>query len=381
LFLTITVHITQLAATRAAEDTMKNIQMALNNAHKLIPFRNLVKLVVGFAVSVQIIVISVNHMTGFFELSGLTHFFYRLGRGSLLSIIAVFAIVYPNLVVISTLDDKVGWQNHVFFRVVIQFILTILLGLLGAVFFTSIAHAIQPYRDGLLVTLGYNTMIFMVCNVILMIILEAWIFFIEGTQSKKRSKELEGEVIGLRFEMLKKQIDSHFLFNSLNVLSGLIEKDPELAQDFIDEFSSLYRYVLESIDKRIVTVRDEISFARSYLYLQQFRYGEGLRFSIDLSSEILNGYVPPLSLQVVLENACKHNIVSDDRPLTITISGEAEMLIVKNNIQPKQTHARRTKTGQSNLEKRYRLMGAFKPVFHVGTTHYTAKLPIIYEES
>src|SRR6056297_140433 len=363
------------------EDKMKNIEMALNNVHKLIPFRNLFKLVVGFAVLVQIIVISVNHITGFYELSSVSHFLFRLGRGSLLSIVAGFAIVYPNLFVIRYLNDRLGWQAHIFYRLLIQLFLTALIGAVIAVGFTTLSHLINPYRDGLLVTLGYNTMIFMVCNVILMIILEAWIFFIEGTQSKKRSKEREGEVIGLRFEMLKKQIDSHFLFNSLNVLSGLIEKDPELAQDFIDEFSSLYRYVLESIDKRIVTVRDEISFARSYLYLQQFRYGEGLRFSIDLSSEILNGYVPPLSLQVVLENACKHNIVSDDRPLTITISGEGEMLIVKNNIQPKQTHARRTKTGQSNLEKRYRLMGAFKPVFHVGTTQYTAKLPIIYEES
>ena len=360
---------------------MNSIESALKHLHKLIPFRNLLKLVIGFAVAVQLIVISVNHMTGFYELNGLTHFMYRLGRGTLLSIIAGFAIVYPNLWVIGYLNDTVSWRANVFFRVVVQLLLTALIGAVIAVCFTTFSHMLTPYRDGLIVTLGYNSMIFMVCNVIMMIILEAWIFFIEGAQSKQRSQELEGEIVGLRFEMLKKQIDSHFLFNSLNVLSGLIEKDPKLAQDFIDEFSSLYRYVLESIDKRVVTVRDEIEFARSYLYLQKVRYGEGLRFSIDLNSGILDAYIPPLSLQVVLENACKHNIVTKEQPLIITISDETGALVVQNNIQQKQTRVRRTKTGQSNLVKRYRLIGTTKPAFHLGTTHYTARLPVIYEEA
>ncbi|MFP8490048.1 sensor histidine kinase [Gracilimonas sp. Q87] len=228
--------------------------------------------------------------------------------------------------------------------------------------------------------MSYNLMIFAVCNVILVIILEGWIFFIEGAESRKRSNELEGQVTELRFEMLKKQIDSHFLFNSLNVLSGLIEKDPEMAQEFIDEFSKLYRYVLESIDKRVVSVQDEINFARNYLYLQQMRYGKGLDFTVDLASELLNGYMPPLSLQVVLENVCKHNTVSEEQPLVIDISGDEDQLIVRNNLQSKISYSSGTRTGQSNLLKRYQLLGNFEPTFKVGTTHYTVKLPIIFED-
>jgi hypothetical protein len=350
------------------------------NVHELIPFRNLLKLVVGFAVAIQVIIIVVNHLTGFFELNSFTHFLFRLLRGSLLSIIATIAVVYPDLYIIRFLSSRMGWKKMVFGRVVIQFMLTVLIGAIAATGFTALGHFITPYRDGLLVTMGYNLMIFAVCNIILMIILEAWIFFIEGAKSRKRSNKLEGELTQLRFEMLKKQIDSHFLFNSLNVLSGLIEKDSGLAQDFIDEFSSLYRYVLDSIDKRVVTVRDEISFARSYLYLQQMRYGKGLTYSVDLPSELLDGYMPPLSLQIVLENACKHNSVSKKSPLKILISGNNSELVVKNNIQSKRSPTRGTKTGQSNLIKRYSLLSNSKPEFHVGTTQYTAKLPIIFEE-
>lgn len=359
---------------------MNALTTAIENIHRLIPFRNLLKLIVGFAVAVQIIVISVNHLTGFFELDGFTHFFIRLLRGSLLSMAALFIIMYPNLLIIRMLNMKIGWQNQVFYRVSLELLFTIITGAVIGAAFTFFAHLLSPYRDGLLVTMVYNMMIVMVCNIILMAILEAWIFFIEGNQSRQRSQELEAKVVSLRFEMLKKQLDSHFLFNSLNVLSSLIHKDADKAQDFIDEFSRLYRYVLESIDKRVARVEDEIRFARSYLILQKYRYGDGLQYSFDLSSEVMNGYIPSLSLQIVLENACKHNIVSKDQPLTITIRGEKDELITQNNIQLKKSGTRGTKTGQSNLMERYKLLGNAEPDFHIGTSHYTVTLPVIYEE-
>lgn len=359
---------------------MKMIDMRLQHLHDLIPFRNLFKLVFGFAVSLQIIIILVNHLTGFYELNSVSQFISRVLLGSALSFIATFAVVYPDLFVIKFLNEKIGWHQRIFVRLLIQFFLTVLIGGIAAVGITYFSHVLNPYKEGLLINMSYNLMIFAVCNVILVIILEGWIFFIEGAKSSKRSRELEGQVTELRFEMLKKQIDSHFLFNSLNVLSGLIEKDAELAQDFIDEFSRLYRYVLESIDKRVVTVEDEINFARSYLYLQRMRYGEGLEFKVDLPSELLNGYLPPLSLQVVLENACKHNTVSINDPLVISITGNEGRLIVQNNIQPKISHSRGTRTGQSNLLKRYQMIGDMEPTFNVGTDNYTATLPIIFEE-
>lgn len=354
--------------------------MKLRDIHELIPFGNLLKLIFGFAVSVQVIIILVNHLIGFVELESLSHFISRLLIGSLLSLIATAAVVYPNLMVIGFLNEKIGWQKKVLIRVIIQFLITILIGGIVAVGITTLSHVLNPYSDGLMINMSYNLMIFSVCNVILMIVLEGWIFFIEGAESRKKSLELEGQVTELRFDMLKKQIDSHFLFNSLNVLSGLIENDRVKAQEFIDEFSRLYRYVLESIDKRVVSVRDEINFARSYLFLQQMRYGKGLEYKIDLSSDLLNGYVPPLSLQVVLENVCKHNTVSRDRPLRIEIFGSDQELLVQNNLQSKISYSRGTRTGQSNLIKRYQMLGGAKPTFTVGTAEYTAKLPIIFEE-
>ncbi|MDZ7806254.1 MAG: histidine kinase [Gracilimonas sp.] len=359
---------------------MNILDMKLRDVHELIPFRNLFKLVFGFAVSIQVIIILVNHLTGFFELNSISHFISRLIFGSILSLIATFAVVYPDLFVIKLLNEKVGWHKKVFVRVILQFFWTVAIGGIIAVVVTYISHVLNPYRDGFLINMSYNLMIFAVCNVILMIILEGWIFFIEGVKSSQRSRELESQVMELRFEMLKKQIDSHFLFNSLNVLSGLIEKDPIKAQDFIDEFSRLYRYVLESIDKRVVSVRDEINFARSYLYLQKMRYGKGLEYKVGLSSELMDGYLPPLSLQVVLENVCKHNTVSLEEPLMIGIFGKNGELVIQNNLQPKISHSRGTRTGQSNLKKRYQLLCDMEPTFKVGTVNYTATLPIIFEE-
>jgi two-component system, LytTR family, sensor kinase len=121
----------------------------------------------------------------------------------------------------------------------------------------------------------------------------------------------------------------------LNVLSSLISKDTSKAQQFIDEFSQIYRYVIETIEKTVVTLKKELSFVRSYIFLQQIRYGENLNFTVNLPSDLLNLYMPPLSLQVVLENAIKHNIVNESHPLHINIFHDSFWLIVSNSIQPK----------------------------------------------
>jgi len=180
--------------------------------------------------------------------------------------------------------------------------------------------------------------------------------------------------------VLKSQINPHFMFNSLNVLSGLIAINPQKAQQFVDAFSMVYRYILETIERPVVSLREELDFLRDYMYLQQMRYGENLHIRMDLPSEVLQGLLPPLSLQTVVENAIKHNIVSPEAPLQITLNYEAGALRVVNKLQPKLAGGKSTGVGQKNLKKRYALISNLHPRFRVAHDTYTAVLPLITQE-
>lgn len=201
------------------------------------------------------------------------------------------------------------------------------------------------------------------------------------TDANTKLLRVQKENLQSQFEVLKQQVNPHFLFNSLNVLSSLINKDISKAQLFIDEFSQIYRYVLETIEKTVVTLGKELSFARSYIYLQQIRYGENLNFTVNLPSDLLNLYMPPLSLQVVLENAVKHNIVNESHLLNITIVHDDNWLIVSNNIQPKISMGKSTGLGQKNMVKRYNLISERVPLFQVVNNQYVVKLPLLNIEN
>ena len=250
-----------------------------------------------------------------------------------------------------------------------------------SVLITLFANLIKAYTEDLTTVLIYNALIYAVVNIILMIILEAWLFFIESDKAKTKAETLEKELTQIRFEVLKNQINPHFMFNSLNVLSGLIDKDVAKAQLFIDEFSHIYRYVLETIEKTVVSLNEELGFVRSYIFLQQIRYGEALIVNINLPADILHLLMPPLSLQVVLENAVKHNIIDSSKPLQIDISNEKEWLIIRNNIQLKISRGVSTGLGQKNMVKRYAMICENTPEFVVKTNHYIVRLPLIKSDN
>ena len=201
----------------------------------------------------------------------------------------------------------------------------------------------------------------------------------ELTESNTELFKVQQENLQSQFEVLKSQINPHFMFNSLNVLSGLINADVAKAQLFIDEFSQIYRYVLETIEQPVVSLNKEFDFMRSYLFLQQIRYGQSLTYSVDIAAEQLQLLVPPLSLQVLLENAIKHNIVNEEKPLKIEIYSEGDFLIIKNPVQPK-ISGTSTGLGLKNLVKRYALICKLEPKFKIENNSYIAKIPLIKVE-
>ena len=203
----------------------------------------------------------------------------------------------------------------------------------------------------------------------------------ELTEANTKLLKVQKENLQAQFEVLKQQVNPHFLFNSLNVLSGLIGKDTGKAQLFIDEFSQIYRYVLETIEKTVVTLGKELGFVRSYIFLQQIRYGENLNFTVNLPSKLLKLYMPPLSLQVVLENAIKHNIVNESHPLHINITHTETWLVVSNSIQPKISMGNSTGLGQKNMVKRYAIISELQPTFEIINNQYVVKLPLLNVEN
>ncbi|MDR9366551.1 MAG: histidine kinase [Balneolaceae bacterium] len=353
--------------------------MAFQKLHSIIPFRKLFFLLLSVALSLQIIIISYNHFSGFYTIETAAEAIIRLSWGTFLSLIAAFMLAYPDLYLIRKLNTKYPWKKNGVLRSSIQLIFSILIGVIIAVFITTVAHLINPYEEDLLTTYVFNSIVLAVCNVAILIIFEAWIFFIAESEAEKRNEELMKELTQIRFEVLKNQMNPHFMFNSLNVLTGLIETDPEKSQRFIEEFSSIYRYVLDTIEQHVVSLEKELEFARSYMYLQQIRHGEYLNFSVNIRSELLSYYLPPLSLQVVLENAIKHNQVSGEKPLHIEIFDEENNLVITNSLQPKMTFGKSTGIGQQNLIKRYSMICSRVPEFHVGTDQYRVVLPLIEE--
>ncbi|MDL2313147.1 histidine kinase, partial [Bacteroidales bacterium OttesenSCG-928-B11] len=173
-------------------------------------------------------------------------------------------------------------------------------------------------------------------------------------QIASKYEALQAENMKIRYEALKNQIDPHFFFNTLSSLYFLIETDTQKAQDYTHKISSVYRYTLQN--KESVTLRNEIEFTKDYASLVQIRYGEQLSIIFNIDEKYLDYEIVPLSIQTLVENAIKHNIISNKQPLTVTIQTTSDnMITVSNNLQTKEISEPGEGIGLSNLAERYRL--------------------------
>ncbi|KAA5537588.1 histidine kinase [Paenimyroides baculatum] len=183
------------------------------------------------------------------------------------------------------------------------------------------------------------------------------------------------------FETLKNQLDPHFLFNSLNVLSSLIEENPKKAQEFTVALSKIYRYVLDQKDKNLISVEEELNFAKLYVSLLKMRFEDAIIINFQTDIDINDFRIVPLSLQLLLENTIKHNIISDQKPLRIDIFKEENYLVVQNSYQKKQTFEKSTGIGLQNIIQRYNLVSNLEINIQQTDKHYIVKLPLISGES
>ena len=186
-----------------------------------------------------------------------------------------------------------------------------------------------------------------------------------------------------QFETLKSQLNPHFLFNSLSTLSSLVSSanGPDKAKAFIGEFSRIFRYVLDIRSKDVVPLVEELDFVKSYLYLQEVRFGVGLNVMYIIDEILLNRVVPPLAVQILAENAIKHNVVSKERPLLLEIYSENNFLVIKNNLQKKHvTEVESTRMGIANLKERYSLLSGLELEIIETNEHFIVKIPLLEDE-
>lgn len=212
--------------------------------------------------------------------------------------------------------------------------------------------------------------------------LHARSFMIEWKKSVKQEstkQEIVAKTETAKFESLKNQLDPHFLFNSLNVLTSLIGENPAQAEKFTTKLSKVYRYVLEQRNKDLVPVSEELKFAKTYMQLLGMRFEDAVQFHIpdEISDSDLK--IVPLSLQLLLENAVKHNVVSPSKPLSITIYQEDNYLIIENNINPKEAIGKSTKVGLQNIADRYGLITQKGVKIENNNKTFKVSLPLLYK--
>lgn len=181
-----------------------------------------------------------------------------------------------------------------------------------------------------------------------------------------------------QFESLKAQVNPHFLFNCLNSLSSLITQDPNKAEDFVDEMSNVYRYLLRNNEQGLVTIETEIQYIRSYFHLQKTRFGDAIDLEIDIEDSCWDNLIPPLTLQMLLENAVKHNVLRKASPLYIQITSKEGFLSVRNNIQLKsKQYIISTKIGLANISSKYKLLNKSDILIYNDGKHFEVGLPLI----
>jgi LytS/YehU family sensor histidine kinase len=208
------------------------------------------------------------------------------------------------------------------------------------------------------------------------LILTSRSFLIEWRQAAIAAEQMRSERLAWQYQSLKDQLNPHFLFNSLNVLSNLVYENPDQANAFIEKLSKIYRYVLDVQYEELVTLDQELAFAKNYLELQELRFGTKLSYIIKVD-EPSNFSLPPLTLQLLLENAIKHNAATKDKPLVISIKQENNQLRVINTFNPRVTEIGESGIGLKNIKERYGFMTDRMVAIDKNESLFTVSLPLL----
>jgi two-component system, LytTR family, sensor kinase len=280
--------------------------------------------------------------------------------------------------IVSWLDYRHPWLKNPIKRLILQLILTTgfcLLIIALVILVLVLLYRDQSYSDFIVESGWFMVKTAIIFLTLSMLITNAIAFFVNWRKSAILQEQMKREQLALQYETLKSQVNPHFLFNSLNAVTSLISTDPDKAILFVKKLSEVFRYVLEQKDNELTTLDAELDFLESYIFLQKIRFGENLEVNIEVPER--NRYIIPLSLQMLIENAIKHNVVSKEFPLTIQISSKnGEYLVVSNNLRKKPVIGS-SNLGLENIRSRYSFFTANPVLISETKNEFRVEIPLI----
>lgn len=305
----------------------------------------------------------------------------------LVSTMYSFILGFGNALINDFLNKKFPWSETTRTRAILS-VISIVIGNFILVYFCNYINYVVIQKTA---TIGeffsnkYGFTNWFMINVALLIsaFLHAKSFMEELRKTSKKEvveQKLIAKSANAQFESLKNQLDPHFLFNSLNVLSSLIDENPKQAQKFTASMSKIYRYVLEQKDKELVTVEDELEFAKTYCDLLKTRFEDSVDFVFDVKKEDYRRFVVPLSLQLLLENCIKHNFATSSKPLIIKIFSENDTLCIENNLQVREQIKESSGIGLANIVQRYSLLTKRNVFIEKSEDYFKVKLPVLADK-
>ena len=284
-------------------------------------------------------------------------------------------LIGGNMAIFYKFKPRIGYEqkDELFKRIGYHLIYTVLIGLL-----INLSMVIMGFNNPSLQNVIVTSVGYLLLSAIYIGIYEAAYYMTALGKSLKMQEQLKRQNVESQLEILKNQVKPHFLFNSLNTLTSLIPDDPDLAVDYVQKLSKVYRYILEIKDKKLIPLQEELDCIKAYLFMLSIRFGENLRTEIDETDLNFNDHIVPLSLQLLVENAVKHNIISSKKPLTIKIhKGKNDSLMVCNNLQRKSQTMPSTKTGLDNIKSRYKILANKEVEVIVTDKDFTVTLPLV----
>ncbi|SHM29769.1 sensor histidine kinase [Flavobacterium chilense] len=305
-------------------------------------------------------------------------------------IILVYCAVLTelSLFVGRSLNRLIRWEHNPIFRAIAQFICLIAGNILLNYVFSWLWDFLYPntsLEENELVIIWQSNLMAVILSLFIssihtgIFLLNRWrVTSNEAAELKIKASELQEAVTRSELESLKLQLDPHFIFNNFSTLTELIHEDQKAAASFLENITRVYRYMISNLDKDTITVREEIEFLNAYFYLLKKRLGEKIDLQLEVDSACLDLHLPPLTLQLLVENAVKHNMATLSSPLIISIYSDGKNMVVKNNLQPTTGKTLvSTGVGRKNIEFRYKILFNEKPVFSQSLESFTVRLPLI----
>jgi two-component system, LytTR family, sensor kinase len=274
------------------------------------------------------------------------------------------------------LDRKYSWLEFPVRKVIMRFSFSLIYStIVMIILYMSIWFFINK-RTNLNHFFEYNRFSFLIfysCTIIIMLIFNSIGFFRAWQRTALNEERLKKESIAFQLQALRNQVDPHFLFNSLNTLTSLIETDTQKATTFVKQLSDMFRYMLDRSEKELVVIESELNFMQAYVFLQQMRFGDNLKVNVDIGDKHFS--ILPITLQMLIENAIKHNEISVEFPLTVSVFDDETYVVVKNTIQPKMLETPSKGIGLENLQVRYKFFTDKEVVIGCVGGEFFVKIP------